>query len=104
MWSREEISTGRAHEARFEGPLGLDSQVPEEGADGGTGSNLTYQHCWREEAVGDPVRRWKTGESGDMKWGQVFTVSVSGSFRPARARAFALTWGLARRLEERRVR
>ena len=35
MWSHEEISTGRAHETRFEGSFGLDSEISKEGSDGG---------------------------------------------------------------------
>ena len=36
MWSHhEEISTGRAHETRFESSFDLDSQISKEGPDGG---------------------------------------------------------------------
>jgi len=39
MWSRETVPTGRAHEARFESASDLDSEVPEEGADGAGGAS-----------------------------------------------------------------
>jgi hypothetical protein len=39
MWSRETVSTGRAHEARFEGALGGDSEIWEEGPDGPGGAS-----------------------------------------------------------------
>jgi len=44
MWLHETISTGRAHEARFEGPLGLDSQISKEDTDGGCRHTCARPH------------------------------------------------------------
>jgi len=39
MWSRETVPVGRAHEARLEGPPGVDSEIWEEDTDGPSGAS-----------------------------------------------------------------